>query len=170
MTLALLIGAAYLYNKVIYTTPLENSLSKIASVGSFQVNSISNSSKITAQFTSDEKLRSNFYVLLDQLEGQKYNSLDQLTIEISNTEEVMLRDFLTKARLPIFEAISTGKFSELPSYLDKIVSETPIEYSLEIDNNFIFITSKADGIYAHMVINRGQSPLNIINTMGGEYL
>lgn len=170
MTLVLLVGAAYLYNKVIYTNPLENSLSMIASIGSFHVNNVSNSSKITAQFTSNEKLRSNFYILLDQLEGQKYNSLDQLTIEISNAEEVMLRDFLTKARLPIFEAVSTGKFSELPSYLDRILSETPIEYNLEIDNNFVFITAKTNGKFAHMVINRGQSPLNIINTMGGEYL
>lgn len=168
LTLSLLIGSAYLYNKVIYTDPLEHSLSKIAAIGSFQVNR-NDSSKIKAQFTADEKLRSNFYTLLHQLEGQKYDQKG-LTIEISNSEDAKLREFLIQAMLPIFEAISTGKFSELPSYLDSIKEATSIQYSLEIDNSFIFVTVQNNGNFAHMVINRGDSPLNIINTMGGEYL
>lgn len=168
LTLSLLIGCAYLYNKLFYADPLEQALSKIATIGSFQVNG-NDSSKIKAQFTADEKLRSNFYTLLDRLEGQKYDP-KALTIEISNTEDAKLREFLTQAMLPIFEAISTGKFSELPSYLDSIIANTSIQYSLEMDSSFIFLTVQTDSKYAHMIINRGESPLNIVNTMGGEYL
>jgi hypothetical protein len=170
LTLALMVGATYLYTKVFYTNPLESSLNDLASIGSFKVEQLQAHSKIKVDFTLDDKLRSNFYILMDQLEGQKYKDLEQITIEVSNNEDTILRSFLTKARLPVFEAISTGKFSELPSYFEIIKAEIPVEYNLEIDSNFIFITATSGETSAHMVINRGNSPLNVINTMGGEYL
>lgn len=170
ITLALLIGATYLYTKVFYTDPLESALSDIASIGTFKVEQLQTHSKIMVNFTVGEKLRSNFYLLLDQLKGQKNTNLENITIDLSNNEDTTLQSFLKRARLPVYEVISTGQFSELPLYFEVIKAEIPVEYNLEIDNDFIFITATSGDNFAHMVINRGNSPLNVINTMGGEYL
>lgn len=170
LTLGILVGATYLYNKLVYTNPLEASVTKMSSIGSFKVEQFNSRSKITVQFNIREKLRANFYLLLDQLEYQSTKSMNSLTIEISNTPDEDLRTFLTMSRLPVFEAISTGKFTELPAQLDNICVNTPVKYELEIDNNFVFITACTKDASAHMAINREDTPLLIINTMGGEYL
>lgn len=170
VTLFLLMGTTYLYNKVIYTDPLEASVKKLASIASFQVEKINSRSKIKVQFTIREKLRANFYLLLDQLEGQDYSEEDLLTIEIVNNENQKLRDFLTKAQLPVFEAISTGQFTVLPSDLENLIKDNDVQYELEVDNNFVFVTATSGKESAHLVISRGNSPLNIVNSMGGEYL
>ena len=170
LTLGLLVGATYLYNKIVYTNPLEASVAQMSSIGSFKVEQFNSRSKIKVQFNIREKLRTNFYQLLDQLEGMSAKDLNDLTIEIENAENKELRDFLTDARLPVYEVISTGNFTGLPAKLDEIKQNTGIEYELEIDNSYIFITAYSGDAAAHMVIDRGNSMPLIINTMGGEYL
>ena len=170
LTLAVLIGATVYYNKIIYSSPLEASVRKLSAVGSFQVENHNSQTKIRIQFNTKDKLRANFYLLLDQLQGQSKTSSRDLTIIIDNTYDEGLRKFLTEARLPIFEAISTGQFTVLPANLDKLSQQANINYELEIDNNFIFLTANADQDSAHIVINRDNSALIIINTMGSEYL
>ena len=170
LTLGILVGATYLYNKLVYTNPLEASVAQMKAIGSFRVEQFNSRSKIKVQFNVREKLRANFYLLLDQLEGQSKKNLNNLTLEISNPPDKELYAFLTKARLPVFEAISTGKFTELPARLDELSLNVPVKYELEIDNRFVFITACSGEASAHMVIDRGNTTLLIINTMGGEYL
>lgn len=170
LTLVILVGFTYVYDMIVYKNPLETSLNGSASIGSFTIEQMQERSKIKIEFAQEDKLRSNFYLLLDSLEGQKFKDTEQITIEITNEEDELLRQFMTEARLPVFEAISTGKFSEMPASFEKIKEKVPLEYNLEIDNNFIFVTVFSRDKFAHMVINRGSSPLVIVNTMGGEYL
>ena len=170
LTLAVLIGATVLYNKIIISTPLEASVRRISAVGSFQVETLNSQTRLRVQFNSKEKLRANFYLLLDQLQGQSTDSPEDVTIIIDNVYQESLRKFLAEARLPIFEAISTGQFTILPAHLNNLSQQVNITYELEIDNNFIFLTANADQDSAHIVINRGNSALTIINTMGSEYL
>lgn len=170
LTLGLLIGGSYLYQKVLYTDPLESTITGIPAIGSFQMERGHSRSKIKVQFNVNDKLRANFYLLLDQLENQSANDLQNVTLEISNVDDVILERFLTDSRLPIFEALSTGQFTELPSNLQSIAEGHGVTYDLEVDNNFIFLTGINGNKTAHIAINRGSSPLNIVNTMGGEYL
>lgn len=170
LTLGVLVGATYLYNRLVYTNPLEASVGEMSSIGSFQVEQFNSQSKIRVQFNVREKLRTSFYQLLDQLEGQSIKKLSNLTIEIDNMENEALRVFLTDARLPVYEVISTGNFTALPAKLDEISKNTQVQYELEIDNNFIFITAYTGELTAHLVIDRGNTTLLIVNTMGGEYL
>lgn len=170
LTLVILVGFTYVYDTIVYTNPLESSLNGSASIGSFTIEQLQERARIKIEFAQAQKLRSNFYLLLDNLEGQKFKAAEQITIEITNEEDELLKQFLTQARLPVFEAISTGKFSEMPANLEKIKEEIPVEYDLEIDNNFVFVTVFSGDKFAHMVINRGSSPLVVVNTMGGDYL
>lgn len=170
LTLAVLLGATYLYNKLVYTDPLRASVTEIASIGSLEVKHLNSRSVIKVRFNVQEKLRPNFYLLLDQLEGQKYRESERLTIVIENEKSTRLQEFLTESRLPVFEAISTGRFTALPANLNQLGKDLGVQYDLEIDNNYIFITASRNSESAHMIISRGDSPLNIVNTMGGEYL
>jgi len=170
LTLVFLIGGTVFYNKVVYSSPLEASVKKISAVDSFQVENLNSQTKLRVQFNTKEKLRANFYLLLDQIQGQSITSSENITLIIDSTYNENLRKFLTDARLPIFEAISTGLFTSLPDQLDKLSLQANITYDLEIDNNFIFVTANAGPDSAHIVINRGDSALIIINTMGSEYL
>ncbi|MCR4440901.1 MAG: hypothetical protein QHH10_02200 [Peptococcaceae bacterium] len=170
LTMVILVGATHLYNRVVYAKPLENTMTKMSSISSFKVEKLKSRYRIEVQFSVREKLRASFYLLLDQLAEQNYREPENLTIVIQNPSNAELRDFMTQARLPLFEAISTGKFTELPAHLDRKASRMGVVYELEVDNNYVFITASSGDKTAHMILNRGGSPLMIINTMGGEYL
>jgi len=168
-TLGILLGSSFVYDRLTFTNPIEANVTKLPAIGSFKVEKLNSRSKITVQFNVTSKLRTSFYQMLDQLQSQS-TKLANLTVEINNKADEKLRDFLTEAQLPIHEAISTGKFTILPGELEKLASPRQLQYDLEIDNDFIFLTVSDGSSAAHMVINRGHSELLVINTMGGEYL
>jgi len=168
-TLGILMGSTYVYNRLSFTNPLESNVTKLPAIGSFKVEKINSRSKVTVQFNVTTKLRTNFYQMLDQLQSQA-NKLANLTVEINNQPNEQLGGFLNEARLPIHEAISTGKFTSLPKELEQLAAVMQVHYDLELDNDFIFLTVSEGGETAHLIINRGNSALQIVNTMGGEYL
>lgn len=170
LTTGVLLGFNLIYNKLVFTNPLEASVKSMPAIGNFQMEKQNSQSKIKVQFKVEEKLRSSFYHLLDQLEAQSLSKTGEITLEISNENNDDLNKFLLSARLPIQEALSTGQFTILPQALGVLAKEGQVKYDLEVDNNFIFLTSTKGSKSAHIIINRGSSPLNIINTMGGEYL
>lgn len=181
LTMIVLIGATVFYNKFFYTSPLEASVKKLAAVGSFQVETENSQTRLRVRFNTAEKLRTSFYLLLDQLHDQALRSPDGVTLVIENTANETLRQFLSDARLPVFEAISTGQFTSLPANLDSLRQQigsnrlstaagAALTYELELDNSFIFLTANYGTDSAHIVISRGNSSLLIINTMGSEYL
>ncbi|QNB45699.1 hypothetical protein BR63_04865 [Thermanaerosceptrum fracticalcis] len=170
ITLAVLVGGTYFYNKLVFTEPLEAAVTKLPSVSAFKFEQVNSRSKITVQFKDSQRLRDSFYQLLDQMEKQSPKNLAHLTVEIANTPNAALEKFLTDSRLPIFEALSTGKFTELPNHLTSLAQKNSVTYMLDLDNNFIFLTAKDEQQTAHIIINRGSSPIQIINTMGGNYL
>lgn len=170
ITTGVLLGSNLIYNKLIYTNPLEASVRNMPSVGDFQVEKLNSRSKIRVQFNVEKKLKSSFYHLLDHLESQALNKTGQMTLEISNQPDENLNRFLLEARLPIQEALSTGQFTVLPAALKLLADKNQVKYDLEVDNYFVFITVAKGTKSAHLVINRGNSPLNVVNTMGGEYL
>jgi hypothetical protein len=169
-TLSILLGGTYYYQKYIYTNPLEDAVRKINVVNSFQIERDRNRLLISVQFNDKDKLRPNFYRLLDQLEGQKAGSLNNLTIRINNSSNDKMANFLKDAKLPVYEAISTGHFTALPGQLNDLSNKEHVKYNLDIDSKFIFITTNFNGKSAQMIIERGETNLDIINTMGGEYL
>lgn len=166
----LLAGGTYFYQKFIYTNPLEKKLTKIEGVEVVEFEQSKKSLSIMVQFKAQERLQPNFYLLLDQLQGQKKNDLEHYVLKIKNTPNVELASFLQAAKLPIYEAIRTGHFTALPEQLTPLSQKEKITYNLEIDNQFIFVTANKGGAFAHMVINSGELPLRIITTMGEEYL
>lgn len=169
-TTGVLLGFNLIYNKFVFTDPLEASVKSMPAVGNFQVEKQSSQSIIKVQFKVEEKLRSSFYHLLDQLEAQSFTKSGKITLEVSNDPDEYLNKFLLAARLPVQEALSTGQFTALPAALKVLAEENLVKYDLEVDNSFIFLTATKDEQTAHLIINRGSSPLTIINTMGGEYL
>lgn len=169
-TLGILLGSTFAYNRLAFTKPLEASVIKLPAIGSFKIEKINSRSKITVQFNVPVKLRTNFYQMLDQLHGQFSTKSNNLTIEINNKPNEQLGNYLIEARLPIHQAISTGEFTALPRELEKLAANTQVQYDLEVDNDFIFLTVSDGSETAHLIINRGDSTLQIINTMGGEYL
>ncbi len=170
LTLGILVGGTYFYNKLVFTEPLEAAVAKLPSVGAFKFEQTNSRSKITVQFKDPRRLRDSFYQLLDQMAKQSSKNLTNLTVEIANTPNAALEKFLMESRLPIFEALSTGKFTELPNHLTVLAERNSVTYTLDLDNNFIFLTAKDGQQTAHIIINRGNSPIQIINTMGGNYL
>lgn len=170
LTFVLLIGGTLLYQKYVYADPLEASVTKLPTVSSFKMEQSNSRSKVSVEFNVHEKLKGSFYLLLDQLEQQSARSLDNLTVEIVNQPDAALETFLQEARLPIYEAISTGHFTAIPDQLTKIAQPMQISYDLELDNHFVFLTANHQDRAAHLIISRGNSPLIIVNTMGGEYL
>lgn len=169
-TFCILIGGTYFYQKFIYTNPLEKAVSKIGGVGLFQVEQEKDRLLINVQFNAQEKIRPNFYFLLDQLEGQKKSNLSNVSIKIQNPSNEKLGNFLKTVKLPIYEAISTGQFTKLTDQLTALSETEQVTYELEMDNQFIFITANKGGVFAHMVINRGDSAFKLITMMGEEYL
>lgn len=170
LTLAILIGATYVYQKLVYTNPLEASVKQLTAVSSFEIEKGKAYSRIHVQFRVTEKLRTSFYQLLDQLESQSAKDLQNLVLVIDNQPQDNLEQFLHQAQLPIQEAISTGLFTMLPQKLQEVGESTGVTFDLEIDNTFVFITANYGGQSAHLIVNRGNSPLSIVNSMGGEYL
>lgn len=170
LTMVLLVGGSFVYNKIIYTNPLEASVTKLPAVGSFKIEKVKARSILTVRFNVKEKLRTNFYLLLDQLENQTRDRLNNLTIEIDNIADEDLSDFIQEARLPIHEAVSTGHLTDLPERLEKLSIQYKVDFQLEADNHFIFLTVNNKQGSAHLIINRGESSIIVINTMGGEYI
>lgn len=170
LTTSVLLGVNLVYNRVFYTNPLEAAVRKMPAVGEFKIEKLNSKSRIRVQFNVKERLRSSFYQLLDQLENQNLQETQHFTLEISNQAEENLYSFLLAARLPVQEALSTGEFTALPDSLKLPAAEYKVKFDLEVDNHFIFLTASNDSGSAHLIINRGSSPLNIVTTMGGEYL
>ena len=167
----LLVGGTYLYDRYIYTNPIEEALSQMESIEISQFEENANSIYITAHFNSQEGLQSNFYNLLNKIEEQKNNSVVNYVVNIknnSNNEE--FAKFLKAAKLPIYEAINTGHYTALPQQLTALSQNEEINYDLEIDNNFIFVTINKGEDYAHLVINSEDSPYRIVTTMGEEFV
>lgn len=169
-TLGILLGGTFAYNKLALSKPLEANVSKLPAVGSFQFEKLNSGSKITVSFNVSRKLRTNFYQMLDEIEGYVSGQQNRLTIEISNEAHEQLGDFLRDARLPVHEAISTGEFTDLPGQLEQLAGKYQVSYDLEVDSDFIFLSAGAEERTANLVINRGGLDLQIITTMGGEYL
>lgn len=170
LTLTLLVGGTYIYNNKFYAEPIEEIVTTLPAVKMFEINKETTGLRIKVQFSVKEKLRTNFYTMLDQLEGQVKNNSTNIVIEINNEQSNELGQFLTDSRLPIFQAIATGAYTQLPSYISLLADQKGIAYNIEIDNHFIFLSTYKDETTAHMIIKINDSPLNIINTMGGEYL
>jgi len=169
-TLCLLLGGTYFYQKFIYTDPLEKTVQEMKEVEVFQVEQRKDRLLIDVQFSGREKLQSSFYLLLDQLERQKKFEKNKLVIKINNAADEETVEFLKLVKLPVYEAISTGHFTDLPNQLMALAEKTGITYDLEIDNQFIFVTAHKKGVSAHLVISRGELPFKVITTMGEEYL
>ena len=167
----LLVGGTYLYNRYIYVNPIEEALSEIETVEISHFEESETSLYITAHFNSQKGLQPNFYNLINEIENQKNNSVVNCVVNIknnSNNEE--LAKFLKTAKLPIYEAINTGHFTALPQQLTALSPNEEINYDLEMDNQFVFVTVNQGEDYAHLVINCGDLPYRIITTMGEEYV
>ncbi|MGB3972854.1 MAG: hypothetical protein WBL58_01645 [Peptococcia bacterium] len=168
-TFALLVAGTYAYNRIALTKPLEDKVTKIPAIGAFSYEKLNSAEKIVVEFTEPDKLRTSFYQLLNEIQEQTVASGD-LIIEINNIENNSLASFFKEARLPIHEAISTGEFVALPQQLDKMVSERQVQYNLEVDSDFIFLSAIDGPNSAYLVIKCSDLPLTVITTMGGEYL
>lgn len=165
-----LTGGTYVYRKLTYTDPLSASVTKLQAVDSFTIVQDKSEQKIKVRFNAQEKLRNNFYLLLDQLKKESSTGPQKLTITLDNASNTELEKFLNDAKLPVYEAISTGKFAALPAQLHALSTDSKIIFNLELDSDYIFITAISGDQYAHMIIDRTEKGVNIINTMGGEYL
>lgn len=169
-TFTMLLCGSFLYNRFLFDKPLENNITKLSSIGSFKYENLNTKSKITVQFNVAKKLRTSFYQLLEQIDNQLDDSPDSLIIEIDNVPNESLGNFLREARLPVHEAMSTGEFTTLPEKLEQLAEAAQVYFELELDNDFVFLTAAADSAAAHLVIARGDSPVKVVTTMGGEYL
>ena len=169
-TLCFFMGGSYLYQKYIYTNPLEDAIEKVAGIGEFEVEKSKNQLLVSVRFDTNNRLRSNFYCSLKELEIPKKGNSNDMTIQINNTHDTELEQFLKNVKLPIYEAISTGLFTTLPAHLNALSQNEDLEYDLEIDNQFVFINVSRNDKYAHMIINREQIPFTIINMVGEEYI
>lgn len=171
LTLGLLLGGTYAYNKLAFTKPLEANVTKLPAIGSFKIEKLNSQAKVTVQFKVKEKLRTSFYQMLDQLKGQSGSKFSNLTVEVANTPNEQLARFLTDSKLPIYEAVSTGKFTSLPQNIGVLADRQQVKYDLEVDSNFIFLTATVGDQTADLIISRGNTAaLQVVNTMGGEYL
>lgn len=168
-TFALLMTGTLAYNRLALTKPLEDKVTKISSIGSFSYQKLNTDEKIRVKFTEPTKLRSSFYQLLAQIE-KKATAQGNMTIEVNNDVNEQLEQFFKDARLPIHEAISTGEYTALPDQLDSLVVGSQVEYFLEADGDFIFLSAICDTNTAYLVIKCSDTPLTVITTMGGEYL
>ena len=169
-TLCILVGGTYFYQKFIYTDPLEKTVQKMKEVEVFQVEQRKDQLLVDVRFSRQEKLQSSFYLLLDQLERQKKIADNKLVIKINNAADEETVEFLKLAKLPIYEAMSTGHFTGLPNQFLALTEKTGVTYDLAIDNQFIFVTAHKKDVSAHLVISRGEIPFKIITTIGGEFL
>jgi len=167
----LLIGGSYIYKQFIFTDPLEKSLLKMETVKISDFTQNEKSLYLTAEFNSSEELQPNFYLLINQIQEERNNSLENCVVEIkNNTHNKELASFLKAAKLPLYEAINTGLFTALPEQLASLSQEDKITYDLELDNQFIFITANIGNDYAHLIINNRDNPLKLITTIGEEYI
>ncbi len=165
-----LAGATGFYNKTFLRAPLEDAVQKMPGIEYFEYQSANNRKKATVQFNVRSNLKSVFYLFLDKLEGKTNSRNPEITVEIRNQRNPELALFLKKANLFLYEAIDTGELSKLPARLDDISDGQNIVYDIEIDNNYIFLTANKEDDTAHLVICKENGTLQIINTMGGDYL
>lgn len=167
----LLVGGTYLYDSYIYVNPIEKALSEIETVEICHFEESDTSLYITAHFNSQKGLQPSFYNLLNKIEEQKSNSVVNCVVNIkNNSNNKELAKFLKAAKLPIYEAINTGHFTALPQQLTVLSQNEEIDYELEMDNQFVFVTANKGDEYAHLVINSRDLPYRIITTMGEEYV
>ncbi|HHY05389.1 MAG TPA: hypothetical protein GX532_00180 [Clostridia bacterium] len=168
---ALLVGGANFYQSYIYHHPLEKELTKIEGLEVIELEQNKNRLVLEVQFNSREKLRQGFYLLLEHLQEQKKNKLEDCVLKINNASPNQeLVSFIKKAKLSIYEAISTGHFTALPEQLTALAQQDNLTYDLEVDQQFIFVTVKKGENFAHLIINRGEIPLKIVTMGGGEFL
>lgn len=170
LTLGILIGGNYLWHKIFYTNPIEASVAQISDIKSFEIEHSQLQAKVRVQFREECNLKTTFYALLGELKSQMSNSSSVLKIEVANEPAKELKSFLREAQFPIYEAISTGKYTQLPSLLSEMADQKQIHNQIEIDDNFIFLTVHKNGQIGHLIIKRSDFPLEIINTMGGDYI
>jgi hypothetical protein len=169
-TLTVLIGGTYFYENFLYTNPLEKTVAQMNGVEVFAVEHTKERMLIKVQFNQEEKLRTSFYQLLHEVEQLNKNDLNNLVIEINNDFEQEIASFLQASKLPIYEALSTGEYTQLPEKLASLMEKEELTYELDLDQQYIFLTAYKDGQIGHQVIMRTETPFSVFTTMGEEYI
>lgn len=168
--LSVLIGGTYLYENFIYTNPLNKTVQNMQNVESFAIEQTKDRLIIEVQFKQQEKLRPSFYQLLSELEQQKKIDPANLVIKIKNPPNQEVASFLQAGRLPIYEALSTGEFTQLPDKLTALAEKEKVTFELDIDQQYVFLTAYKEGKVGYQVIKRTETPLSVFSMMGGEYI
>lgn len=169
-SLGVLIGGTYLYENFIYTNPLTKTVQKMQNVESFAIEQSKDSLIIEVQFNQQAKLRPSFYQLLSEVEHQKKTATDNLVVKIKNSSSKEVASFLRAGKLPIYEAISTGEFTQLTGKLNALAEKEEITFDLDLDQEYIFLTAYKEGKVGYQIIKRTETPLNVFTMMGGEYI
>lgn len=159
------------YQSHFYQHPLEKELTQIEGLEITKFNQEKNGLFLEISFNSRENLRANFYALLKASQTQKGVDLKNCVWQINNKKtEPELSDYIKKAKLIVYEAISTGHFTVLPEQLALLAQASDLTYDWAVDPHFVFITVSKEEYFAHLVVKRGDFPLEIITMWGEEYL
>jgi len=169
-TLCALIGGTYFYENFLYTNPLEKTVAQMKGVEVFTVEHTKDRLLIKVQFNQEDKLRPSFYQLLHEVQQLNKNDLNNLVININNDFDQEIASFMQAAKLPIYEALSTGQYTQLPEELALLAEKEELTYELDLDQQYIFLTAYQDGQVGHQVIMRTETPFSVFTTMGEEQI
>ncbi|MGI6606204.1 MAG: hypothetical protein ACOX2X_04060 [Peptococcia bacterium] len=169
-TLSVLIGGTYFYENFLYTNPLEKTVEQMKAVEVFEVEHTKDRMMIKVQFNREDKLRPSFYQLLNEVEQVNNIDINNLVIKINNNFDQEIASFMQASKLPIYEALSTGEYTELPEKLASLAENEELTYELDLDQQYIFLTAYKDDQVGHQVIKRTETPFSVFTTMGEEYI
>jgi hypothetical protein len=163
---AFLYGGTYFYRHYFYEHPLEKDLACLEGIELLEFVPTKEQVLLKVEFKDIQGLRNRFYTLLECLHKEKINNYN---LQINNSFSTpFLSAFIKQAKLPIYEAISTGNFTVLPEHLN-VLSKNELKYDLEVDDQFVFLTVEKGTDFAHLVICRESLPIKIVTLEGVEF-
>lgn len=163
LSLALLIGAQWIYKEFAVERPLMEKIFNLSGVESAEFTDDSKPSRLDIKLNSDVEL-ADFIARVKNIVVSDYGNPVELHLIDQRNEE--LNELLTTSRFYIYEALVKGNYTEMYASLNKLFESSDLEkWELTMDNQYLYLELQKESNYLYEVIPRSQETLVII---GGE--
>lgn len=166
ISLVVFFGGNYYIQNYRTETLLKEDLSSIAEVENVEITNLDEKKQVSIAFNQVGNLQS-LYQKVDSLLSDSLGSGNYI-IKLENSDNKKLMTAYQEIHLSVYEAIITGRFTDLGSKIDELENRLELEAAeVSVDENNIYLKLSASGDEFYKVIKRSY-PTGEMTLQGGE--
>lgn len=153
VTLAVLFGARFAYQRVRTDSPLSTAMSSIPGVRDYDLRKDSDGYVLSLSVGPVKSLRET----VDAASGvaRQYGKAPLAGIELKDKSDVKLREVYYQMHFVIEEAAVRGNFTEMKDRTDRLAARAGLrQHRIEVTDGQLYVQLQGDGAYLYRIVNR----------------